>query len=104
MGPQNRVSSELFDSRLLPLPEHIDDFIQVQNAPDTMSFLELRAYVARLREGGHREPRNRDNQHEPEQRFHRSIPSYQPAPIETTSDGAYRSPVTTRLFEWRSAL
>lgn len=54
VGPQNRVSSELFDSRLLPLPEHIDDFIQVQNAPDTMSFLELRAYVARLREGGHR--------------------------------------------------
>ncbi|HEY7654598.1 MAG TPA: LPS export ABC transporter permease LptG [Methylomirabilota bacterium] len=54
VGPQNRVSSELFDSRLLPLPEHIDDFIQVQNAPDTMSFLELRAYVTRLREGGHR--------------------------------------------------
>ena len=54
VGPQNRVSSELFDSRLLPLPEHIDDFIQVQNAPDTMSFLELRAYVARMREGGHR--------------------------------------------------
>ncbi len=54
VGPQNRVSSELFDSRRLPLPEHIDDFIQVQNAPDTMSFLELRAYVARLREGGHR--------------------------------------------------
>ena len=42
------------DSRLLPMPEHIDDFIQVQNAPDTMSFLELRAYVARLRDGGHR--------------------------------------------------
>ena len=54
VGPQNRVSSELFDSRLLSLPEHIDDFIQVQNAPDTMSFLELRAYVSRLREGGHR--------------------------------------------------
>jgi len=54
VGPQNRVSSELFDSRLVPMPEHIDNFIQVQNAPDTMSFLELRAYVARLREGGHR--------------------------------------------------
>jgi lipopolysaccharide export system permease protein len=36
------------------MAEHIDDFIQVQNAPDTMSFLELRAYVAKLREGGHR--------------------------------------------------
>jgi lipopolysaccharide export system permease protein len=54
VGPQNRVTSELFDSRLVPMPEHIDDFIQVQNAPDTMSFLELRAYVSRLREGGHR--------------------------------------------------
>jgi LPS export ABC transporter permease LptF/LPS export ABC transporter permease LptG len=54
VGPQNRITSEMFDSRLLPMPEHIDDFIQVQNAPDTMSFLELRAYVARLRDGGHR--------------------------------------------------
>jgi lipopolysaccharide export system permease protein len=35
------------------MPEHIDDFIRVQDAPDTMSFLELRAYVAKLREGGH---------------------------------------------------
>ena len=54
VGPQNRITSEMFDSRLLPMPEHIDDFIQVQNAPDTMSFMELRAYVARLRDGGHR--------------------------------------------------
>jgi LPS export ABC transporter permease LptF/LPS export ABC transporter permease LptG len=53
VGPQNRVTSEMFDSRLLAMPEHIDDFIQLQNAPDTMSFLELRAYVARLRDGGH---------------------------------------------------
>jgi LPS export ABC transporter permease LptG/LPS export ABC transporter permease LptF len=54
VGPQNRVTSEMFDARLVAMPEHIDDFIQVQNAPDTMSFLELRAYVSRLREGGHR--------------------------------------------------
>lgn len=54
VGPQNRITSELFDSRLIPMPEHIDDFIRVQNAPETMSFLELRAYVARLRDGGHR--------------------------------------------------
>ena len=54
VGPQNRVTSEMFDSRVLTMPEHIDDFIQLQNAPDTMSFLELRAYVARLRDGGHR--------------------------------------------------
>ncbi len=53
VGPLNRVSAEAFDSRLVVMPEHIDDFIQVQNAPDTMSFLELRAYVAKLREGGH---------------------------------------------------
>ena len=52
-APQNRVTSEPFDSRLVAMPEHIDDFIQVQNAPETMSFLELRAYVAKLREGGH---------------------------------------------------
>ncbi len=54
VSSQNRVSSEPFDSRLMVMPEHIDDFIQVQNAPDTMSFLELRAYVAKLRDGGHR--------------------------------------------------
>jgi lipopolysaccharide export system permease protein len=48
------VTSEMFDSRLLGMPEHIDDFIQLQNAPDAMSFLELRAYVTRLRDGGHR--------------------------------------------------
>jgi lipopolysaccharide export system permease protein len=54
IGPQNRVASEPFSARLVAMPEHIDDFIQVQNAPDTMSFLELRAYVTKLREGGHR--------------------------------------------------
>ena len=54
VGPQNRVTSEMFDARLVAMPEHIDDFIQIQNAPETMSFLELRAYVSRLREGGHR--------------------------------------------------
>ncbi len=53
VGPLNRLTSEAFDSRLVVMPEHIDDFIQVQNAPDTMSFLELRAYVSKLREGGH---------------------------------------------------
>ena len=53
MGAGNRLSSEVFDSRLVTMPEHIDDFIQVQDAPETMSFLELRAYVARLRHGGH---------------------------------------------------
>jgi LPS export ABC transporter permease LptG/LPS export ABC transporter permease LptF len=54
VGPQNRVISEPFATRLVPMAEHIDDFIKVQNAPDTMSFLELREYVTKLREGGHR--------------------------------------------------
>jgi lipopolysaccharide export system permease protein len=49
----NRVATETFDSRLAVLPEHIDDFTQVQKPPDTMSFLELRAFVAKLRESGH---------------------------------------------------
>jgi LPS export ABC transporter permease LptG/LPS export ABC transporter permease LptF len=54
VGAQNKITSEPFAFRLVPMPEHIDDFIQVQNAPDTMSFLELRAYVTKLREGGRR--------------------------------------------------
>ncbi|HEY5726454.1 MAG TPA: LptF/LptG family permease, partial [Methylomirabilota bacterium] len=54
MGPQNRITSDPFVARMMPLPENIEDFIQVQNAPDTMSFLELRAYVSKLRESGHR--------------------------------------------------
>ena len=54
VGVQNRITSEPFGARMMSMPENIDDFIQVQNAPDTMSFLELRAYVTKLREGGHR--------------------------------------------------
>lgn len=54
MGAQNRVTSEPFATRVVPMVEHIDDFIKVHNAPETMSFLELREYVTKLREGGHR--------------------------------------------------
>jgi len=54
VGAQNRITSEPFATRLVPMLENIDDFIQVQNAPDTMSFLELRAYVTKLRESGRR--------------------------------------------------
>lgn len=50
---QNRVRTETFDSRLVALPEHIDDFTQIQKLPETMSFLELRAYVTKLQESGH---------------------------------------------------
>ncbi len=53
-GPKDQLTAEVFESRLVTMPEHIDDFIQVQNAPDTMSFRELRAYVAKLRDNGHR--------------------------------------------------
>ncbi len=53
LDPQNRVRSEPFESHLAVMPEHIDDFTQVQKAPDTMSFLELRAFVAKLRQSGH---------------------------------------------------
>jgi lipopolysaccharide export system permease protein len=49
----DQVSSTRFDYRKVEMPEHIDDFIQVQRPPDTMSFLELQAYVNKLRDGGH---------------------------------------------------
>ena len=35
------------------MPEHINDFIEVQRPIDTLSFLELRAVVQKLRESGH---------------------------------------------------
>jgi len=49
----NRVRTEAFDKRLMALPEHINDFIEVQRPIDTLSFLELRAVVQKLRESGH---------------------------------------------------
>jgi LPS export ABC transporter permease LptG/LPS export ABC transporter permease LptF len=53
IGPVDRVRTESFDSRVAVMPEHIDDFTQIQKEPESMSFLELRAYVAKLRESGH---------------------------------------------------
>ena len=50
----DQVQSTTFESREGGIAEHVDDFIQVQRPPDTMNFLELRAYVAKLRERGHR--------------------------------------------------
>ena len=49
----NRVRSDAFEARLAAMPEHIDDFTEVQKPVDTLSFLELRAFVAKLRESGH---------------------------------------------------
>lgn len=48
-----RVSSTRFESQTAEMPEHVDDFIRVHKLPDAMSFLELYAYVNKLREGGH---------------------------------------------------
>ena len=50
------VRSEAFEARLMSgadMPEHIRDFIEVQRPIDTLSFLELRAVVQKLRESGH---------------------------------------------------
>jgi LPS export ABC transporter permease LptF/LPS export ABC transporter permease LptG len=50
------VHSEAFETRLMShaeMPEHIHDFIEVQRPIDTLSFLELRAVVQKLRESGH---------------------------------------------------
>ena len=53
MGPGNRVTMDVFSERRVTMPEQINDLIQVQKAPETMSFRELRLYVARLAESGH---------------------------------------------------
>jgi LPS export ABC transporter permease LptF/LPS export ABC transporter permease LptG len=50
----NRVTSAALDSGAVDMPEHIEDLTQVQRPPETMSFLELRSYIARLQESGHR--------------------------------------------------
>ena len=49
----NRVRSESFDFRTGIVTEHIDDFTQVQKSPSAMSFLELQAFVSKLRQSGH---------------------------------------------------
>ena len=50
----NRMESKPFVKLVMPMPEHIDDFTNVQKAPEIMSFRELRAYVQKLEETGHR--------------------------------------------------
>jgi len=49
----DHVRSDTFPMRVMPLPEHMNDFIEVQKPVDTLSFFELRAFVAKLRESGH---------------------------------------------------
>lgn len=53
IGPANKVTVDAFTERLVSMPEQINDLIQVQKAPETMSFLELRGYITRLAETGH---------------------------------------------------
>ena len=50
---KGEVKTVTFPSRLVAMPEHTDDFAQIQKSPDQMSYLELRSFVARLRESGH---------------------------------------------------
>ena len=50
----NRMESKPFVKLVMPMQEHIDDFTNVQKAPEIMSFRELRAYVQKLQETGHR--------------------------------------------------
>jgi lipopolysaccharide export system permease protein len=52
VGP--RVLESLpFRLTMLQMPEHIDEFTQIQRRPDTMSFFELWGYVRNLQESGH---------------------------------------------------
>ena len=53
VGPGNRVIVDAFTERLVSMPEQINDLVQVQKSPETMSFRELRLYVGRLAESGH---------------------------------------------------
>ena len=53
IGADNRVQTDTFVTRASPLLEHIDDLTQIQRQPDAMSYLELRAFVTKLRESGH---------------------------------------------------
>jgi lipopolysaccharide export system permease protein len=48
------MESRVLDRLTVRMPEHIEDFTVVQKPPDIMSFRELRAYVLKLQEAGHR--------------------------------------------------
>jgi len=51
-GPRT-VESLPFTLTVVQMPEHIDEFTQIQKPLDTMSFLELRGYVRNLQDSGH---------------------------------------------------
>ena len=45
---------EAFQQTWVRLPERFQDFAQIPRAPDVMNYVELRDYIRRLQEGGHR--------------------------------------------------
>jgi len=51
-GQPDRVQG--YRERPLRLPERFADFAQVPKAPDVMNYIELREYISRLQEGGHK--------------------------------------------------
>jgi len=53
ISPEGQVTTTAFQREMVAMPENVDDFIRVHRPPETMSFFELRAYVAKLRSGGH---------------------------------------------------
>jgi lipopolysaccharide export system permease protein len=54
IGPYGDVQTVPFRVTALDLPEQLDDFTEIQKPVDAMSFVELKAYVTRLQETGHR--------------------------------------------------
>jgi LPS export ABC transporter permease LptF/LPS export ABC transporter permease LptG len=46
--------AETFREQTVRLPERYQDFAQVPRAPDVMSYLELRDYIGRLQDAGHK--------------------------------------------------
>jgi lipopolysaccharide export system permease protein len=53
ISPINQLTSDVFTERRVTMPEQINDLIQIQQGPETMTFRELRVYVMRLAETGH---------------------------------------------------
>jgi lipopolysaccharide export system permease protein len=53
ISPTNQLTSDVFTERRVTMPEQINDLIQIQQGPETMTFRELRVYVMRLAETGH---------------------------------------------------
>jgi lipopolysaccharide export system permease protein len=53
ISPTSHVTADAFRERVVGMPEQLNDLVQVQQPPETMSFLQLRTYVTRLAESGH---------------------------------------------------